>query len=274
MNKYKIIACDLDGTLLNNKSTISRENLAAIKKLLEMDVYFVPCTGRGFSELPKELKDNPDVRYAICSNGAVVYDRQVGNVVTNCIANSDMKEIMDILYSYDAHFTCRHGGKCYVDKAFHGEEFFEFYHICQPHIRVMCDYGVCLDNFKEFCYSADEVEAISTIFREVADKTECVKRLRKHEELRIVEIDDYAIEFFNVNAGKGNALKSLVDLLEVDISETIGMGDSENDISIVQAAGLGLAVANADDSLKKVADEVVCSNEEHAVEYVLKHYFL
>lgn len=272
MNQYKIIACDLDGTLLNNKSEISPENLSAIKAFAGKGVYFVPSTGRGFSELPKELKDNPHIRYAICSNGAVVCDKQAGNVVTNCITNKEMQEILDILYSYDVHLTCRHNGKCFVDTAFHSAEHFEYYNVCIPHIRVMLNYGVCLDDFKEYCYKADGVEAISAIFHKSEEKNECAKRLKAFEGLQIAEIDEFSIEIFNVNAGKGNALLTLAEKLGIEQSQTVGMGDSTNDISLVKSAGLGLAMSNSDDALKEVADMIICSNEEHSVDYVLKNF--
>ena len=68
-------------------------------------------------------------------------------------------------------------------------------------------------------------------------------------------------------------MHSLADMLGVAHGDTISIGDSDNDASIVEAAGLGLAVSNACDSLKAVADEEICSNEEHAIAYVLTHYF-
>ena len=68
-------------------------------------------------------------------------------------------------------------------------------------------------------------------------------------------------------------VQHLADLLGIDYSDTISAGDSNNDLTITQAAGLGLAVSNACDSLKEVADEIICSNDEHIVSYILNHYF-
>ena len=67
-------------------------------------------------------------------------------------------------------------------------------------------------------------------------------------------------------------MHTLADMLGVDIADTISIGDSDNDESMILAAGLGLAVSNAWDSLKAVANGVICSNDEHAVAYVLAHY--
>ena len=97
--------------------------------------------------------------------------------------------------------------------------------------------------------------------------------LLENERLRVVGADEYNLEICSASAGKGNALASLAKELGVKIESTIAMGDSDNDCSIVEAAGLGLAVSNANDALKSVADEIICSNEEHSLEFVLGKYF-
>ena len=74
-----LIITDVDGTLLHEKDGISKENLEAIKKLGEMGIIFVPCTGRTFAEVPEEIRELPGVRYVIHSGGAVVFDKKTGD---------------------------------------------------------------------------------------------------------------------------------------------------------------------------------------------------
>ena len=76
--KYKLIACDLDGTLLNSEGRLSPENAKAISELAEKSVLFVPATGRAFFESPEEIRNHPDVRFFILSNGAVIQDLKNG----------------------------------------------------------------------------------------------------------------------------------------------------------------------------------------------------
>lgn len=272
MRNYKIVASDLDGTLLNNQAKISRENLDAIKALSQKGAYFVPSTGRTFSEIPEELRDNADIRYAIYSNGAVVFDKCTGERILNCISNSVCREILDVLNTYETHITVRYDGQCFVDAQYRSEEEFDYYNIIEAHRVVVRDFAVFLNDFKDFTYSLDNVEVFSAFFRNMEDKLACADYFRKMGSLRVVEVSEYNLEIININAGKGNALHSLADKLGVDYSDTISIGDSDNDSSITQAAGLGLAVSNACDSLKEVADEIICSNEEHVVRYVLSHY--
>ena len=71
---YKIVACDLDGTLLRDDKTISEETVEILKKVTQMGVVFLPSTGRTHRELPPVIRELPFLRYALCCNGAAIYD--------------------------------------------------------------------------------------------------------------------------------------------------------------------------------------------------------
>ena len=273
MKPYRIIASDLDGTLLNNKSEVSPENLEAIAQLTKMGVHFVPCSGRTLAEIPPVIRNNPSIRYFIYANGAVVWDRIENKHIFNCISNSTGREILDLLTNYEAHLTIRHNGQCIVDAAFQNDAAFDYYNVIEAHQDCVLNYAVLLDDFLSYAYEADNVEVFSVFFRNYEDKLTCKEQLEKNKDLRVVEASEYNLEIVSSTAGKGNALYSLADLLGIDRATTMSLGDSDNDSSITQAAGLGLAVADACNELKAVADEIICSNEEHAVAYVLAHYF-
>ncbi len=273
MNKYKLIASDLDGTLLDSSARISRQNLDAIDKLSEMGVHFVPCSGRTFSELPQELKDNKNIRYVIHSNGAVVFDRKTGKRILNCIPGDLVCKILDALHSFKTHITYRLNGECFVDARFQDEASWDYYNVCKAHRTVVRDFAVYLEDFDEKSYAADNVEVFAAFFHDYSEKLACIKQLEKEPLLRVVELDENNIEVMSASAGKGNALMALAKMLGIDISETMSLGDSRNDISITQTAGLGLAMSNAWETLKNLADKIICSNDEHAIAYVLEHYF-
>lgn len=273
MEKYKIVASDLDGTLLNNQSQISRENMEAIEKLAGMGAYFVPSSGRTLSEMPTEIKNSPAVRYIIHSNGAVVFDKQAGPLSLTCLPNSTVRAIMDVLTDYEANVTVRHNGQSIVDASCQSAQDFAYYNVIEAHQHCVRNYSVHVDNFAEHVYNADNVEVFSAFFHSYEEKLECRARLEKIEKLRIVEASEYNLEIMNVDAGKGNALYALADLLGIDRKATISLGDSDNDTSIIKAAGLGLAVSNSCDILKAAADRIICSNEEHAIAYVVSNYF-
>lgn len=273
MGKYKIVACDLDGTLLDESGNVSRENLLAVEALYEKGVNFVPCTGRGISEIPKSLADSPYVRYFISSNGSKIHDKLTGDNRLLCLSNALLCDVLDIIFSYVAHVTVRHSGSVYVDELEESDEKLKYFNICPAHESVIRNYSTSVSDFKNFCRTLDGVESVAVFFHDDDELTACKKRVALLSELRIVESWPHNIEIFSADAGKGNALRILSATLGVDMGSVIAIGDSDNDSSMIDAAGLGLAVKNACDSLARAADAVICSNSEHCVDYVLSHYF-
>ena len=273
MANYKILASDLDGTLLNSKSQISEENEKAIAVLNEMEVLFVPCTGRSYSELSEELKNNQYIRYYILTNGAMIYDKTTNNKILNCIPNQMLKKILDIIYDYDIHIVFRSNGILYANPVQCDSASFDLYNVCKDHRHVVTNYATFIDDFDTAVRTSDNVEEISIFFGDLEKLYECQERLSAFDELNIVHGFVNNLEIFSKDAGKGTAILKLADMLGIDHNCTISMGDSENDISSIKLAGLGLATENACDNLKQAADEIICSNDEHTIEYVLNQYF-
>ena len=79
---------------------------------------------------------------------------------------------------------------------------------------------------------------------------------------------------YSSDEGKGKTLVALADKLGVDIADVIAIGDSNNDKTMIETAGLGLAVANACNALKELADQTICGNSEHVAQYVLEHFII
>ena len=114
---------------------------------------------------------------------------------------------------------------------------------------------------------------VGVFFLSEADRQACVEELIEAGMFGFIEWDGLTYcEIFSKNAGKGNALLALADRIGCRREQTIGVGDSTNDLTLIRSAGLGLAMSNACRALKNEADEVICSNDEHAVQYILEHY--
>ncbi len=272
MAKYKIVCSDLDGTLVNSQSNISAENLKAIELMAEKGAFFVPSTGRAFWDLPNELRNNEHIRYFICSNGAVVFDKHTKQSHLVGIRKKLSQEIFAILRSYEVHLSVRDSGKCYVDERYINDEAFDYYNVFAAHRAVVSEFALRLKDFAPFCDALTKVEAISASFHDRAEMLAARERLERLGGLRVVDASEYMLEIVNVEAGKGNALLWLCEHLGVSREESIGVGDSDNDSTMLCAAGLGLAVSNACESLKETADEIICSNDEHAIKYIENNF--
>lgn len=189
------------------------------------------------------------------------------------MTNDMVAKIFAILSNFEAHVSLRQGGICYADANGSNVDAYNYYNMCEPHRDVIRKYGHLKNNFNEFCLNLDHVEVMSVFFHTEEDRAKCQKCLKEIKELSAVRSFAYNLELMNKRAGKGNALLALSCLLGIAKEKTIGLGDSENDSSIIQAAGLGLAVSNAAESLKALADKIICSNEEHVISHIVKHYF-
>ncbi len=271
MPQYKLIASDLDGTLYNNKTQISNENINAINELCEHGILFVPSSGRTMSEMPSTLRENPDIRYYIYSNGAAAIDTHTGEKILMCMSQSVVGKVLDTLYSFKTHVTLRHDGICYIDANFQKESDYQFYNVHDVHKRVITEFAVLKDNFKDFVYSLDNVEVMSIFFNSESEMQQCKKQLATIEGIVVADSWPYNLEIFSKSAGKGAALTALAKKLGISLEQTIGVGDSGNDLSLVKAAGLGLAVDNASPVLKNACNKIICSNEQHAIKYILEN---
>ena len=99
---YKIFACDLDGTLLDDNSNVSKDNFDAIEQMTKDGIEFALCTGRTFYEIPQSLRDFQSIRYIIYSDGSVIYDKKKNkNVYEHYIDMQTLIRLYNLLSSYD-----------------------------------------------------------------------------------------------------------------------------------------------------------------------------
>ena len=273
MYKYKIVASDLDGTLFDNNARVSEKNANAIRSLNEKGILFVPSTGRTYGDISEELRSNENIRYFICSNGALVFDKETGNSIKNGIDGDLLKKALDILYEYDVHISIRTDGVAVTDATKYSDKAFLDYNLCPAHIDVLKNFAKPIEGFKEFAYKVQNAEALSTFYKSIDDLFECQRRLNALGGLWAVRQFEYNLDVCNSSTSKGDALMALADLLGIDRAATIGVGDNDNDISLIEAAGIGLAVSNSSENLKMLANKIICSNEEGAIDYIDKNYF-
>lgn len=269
MNNYKLIACDLDGTLVGTDLELSPENYSAIKELTNMGVVIVPSTGRTLCEM-EEIVDLPEIRYVIYSNGAAIYDKITGENIFLGLNDDCAGFACNVLEKFDALTVIHKDGKTYADRK--KIERIKDYNANANVEHLVTNFCIRDENFRETFLSGG-IESASVFFRSNEDRSKCCNMIVSHPDLCAVEGWHCNIEFFNKDAGKGSALKILSEKLGIDMEDTISIGDSDNDTQMTLMAGLGLACENACDSLKKVADKIICTNDEHVIRYVQKNYF-
>ena len=269
---YKIIFSDLDGTLLNSDIEVSEENQAAIRKMSEMGVLFVPSSGRTLYEMPECVRDNPDIRYISYADGAVILDKRTGERICACMDKKLAHFVLDMLGEYDTLLTVRNSGRSYVDETKNSYSDHDHYRLSKGYSDFIYEFDTPVGDYQNFVRSFDEVEMICVFFSSDAELEACRARVDAHPDLVCAMSAPHNIEIFHKDAGKGNALLRLAAHLGIPREQTVAMGDSSNDSSMITAAGLGLAMANAWPDLAAIADGHICHHNDHAAAYVLKHY--
>ena len=148
------------------------------------------------------------------------------------------------------------------------------YRMTKMYSRFIHRYSRPVGDFKSFCKALPNIEMICVFFANDAELEDCKQKIAAREDLICAPCERYNVEIFSKDAGKGNALLRIANHLGIDQSETIAVGDSPNDETMLRAAGLGLAMGNAWDELLPAADARICTNEEHSIKYILENYIL
>lgn len=272
MSTYKLVASDLDGTLLKQDQTLSPENGAAIAEMVRRGVHFAISTGRTYGEILPALREDPNIRFFIHSDGAVIYDKRDDVRHTACFSGEAQKLVLDALFGCKSWFTVRYNGISYYDGEHSSEADYDFHRVTHYYRAMVASCNIPKGDFQAFCYGMEEIEQITVFFADDGELAHCEKLFRDSGLLDTSCSSPNSFEVYSSVAGKGNALLKLAGILGVAPEQTIAIGDTTNDVSIVVAAALGLATSNAMEGLKVVSDEVICSNEEHVAQYVLEHY--
>lgn len=272
MKSYKLVASDLDGTLLNREKRISRENKEAIGEMASLGVHFVASSGRCLREMPCEIMENPHIHFISCSDGAVVYDKNtLSPLVKNYMPREVVSKCVDILKDYEIVSMTHVDGKLFIDENDCNHENYLYNNVTFGFEELMCSLGTRVEDCLEESRRTDLLELFCVFFHSPDERNECIKRLLDLGDVKIASSEKNNLEIYYKKAGKGNALISLAEHLAIDIEQVIAVGDSLNDVEMVKEAGLGLAVSNATAELLEIADRVICSNEEHAAKYILEN---
>ncbi len=267
----KLIALDMDGTLLNSKSELSEGNKKALEKAMQAGILVVPATGRVYSTLPEAVKNLPGVKYVLSSNGAAVY--QVGQqkpIYTNFMTAEKAIKIHRAIEDVHCIKEFYINGYGYFEKKL--LDCIDTFDIL-PAFRKF--YGIkklAVDNIEEFIQQNDGVEKINLPWITAALRTELLKRLSTVEGLALTSSLGENIEINNEGANKGDGLKGLCQKIGLDMSEVMACGDGCNDLEMIAEAGYGIAMANGDEQVKQKAKFVTLSNDEDGVAYAIKKF--
>jgi Cof subfamily protein (haloacid dehalogenase superfamily) len=267
---YKLIAIDMDGTLLNDHHEVTPEVYDALHAAKKKGVKIVLCTGRpvgGVHRYLESLQLNQEGDYVIAYNGALVQNTHTNEVVSELSLNyQDLKDLYEL--SLELNTTM---------------QFFDSAHLYTPN-RNISRYTVLESYMTQvpLCYKTlDEVPADMVIPKvmfineeEKLDKIIASIPPEFKEKYFMVRSSPFFYEILHPEVSKGNAVKQLASILGISQQEIIAIGDNGNDLTMIEYAGCGVAMANAIPEVKKAANFHTMSNNENGVAYAIQELVL
>ena len=272
----KIIALDLDGTLLNVRKELTPRTCRALAAAAARGHQIVPATGRALRAIPEEILSLPFVRYVISINGASVTDEATAERLYRAeIPRETALELMDFAKRYDCMYDCY-----WQDTGWSNRSFLErvryYNHFDEEVVKLILRSRRPVDDLESLIRErADSVQKVQLCFRDLEEREDA----RAHIRARFPEI--VATSSFQNNlelnwktADKGRGLMVLAAHLGVPEADTVAFGDSSNDLSMLLAAGTGVAMGNASDEIKAACDAVTAPNTEDGVAAYIEQYLL
>ena len=269
----RILALDLDGTLLDSEKRLSDVNRNALAAAAAKGLLVVPTTGRFFGMMPPAVRDLPFVRYAITVNGAQVYDRETDTaIVREELPLDKALAIMRFLDGFDVIYDCYQDNwgrmtKSMQDKA---EEYAQ-----DPHyVKMIREFRKPYPDLKSYLVEQGrDVQKIMLFARDPAVRDALAAELPARFDGLAVSTSTFNNLEINVStAHKGRAIERFAAHFGWTLANCMAFGDGLNDLSMVKMAGTGVAMANAAPEVLAAADYVTLSNDEDGVAAALRHF--
>jgi Cof subfamily protein (haloacid dehalogenase superfamily) len=259
----KMIACDMDGTILNDQNVLSEITQFKVKEISKLGIKVLLATGRMVEAVEKHLKLLGTSSIVVADNGAVIKDISSGkkyfedyvdfNIAKAVLAFASQNEI-------SIHFNCSDG--TYAEHIGFLSSMFE------DHLNIHIHKINSLNNLDK--------NIISILL--ISDKKSLIFILEKINNLYKDKFDHvlipwfediWQLQFLPANTSKDNGVFKVAEMMNIKKSEIMSFGDSYNDINLIKQSGIGIAMDNAVDDLKHAADYITLSNKEDGVAYVL-----
>lgn len=243
---YKLIALDMDGTTLGDDGEISEVNRKWLLEAMREGVKVVFATGRGMVRITRFMEALGMTGPVITTNGGEVW-RNPGLLHSRRTLDLDVvNEICRMAIEEDLDFWAYTAEGLFKRNAWIIEEQISQYAWLKFGFRI----------------------------HDQAQMVRLRQQLSTWDRIEVTSSMPHQIEVNASGVNKGNAVCQVCSMLDIDMSDVVAIGDGENDISMITAAGLGVAMGNATDEVKQCADLITATNEQHGVAQIIQQYIM
>lgn len=265
LNNIKIAFIDIDGTLTNSKKELTEITVEAVKQLINKGIYVVLCSGRTNSYVCKFSKKANASQYVIACNGAEIYDyKNKKNIYANKLSLKDIKTLWNYCNKYDMECNINTEKERYTNKENNqGKilikdikeiEDIDIFQIVSGHKSLLF-----MEEMEKYIYDSPTLK--------IANASNIYIN-------KIIDGNGYFFDITNKDVSKGNAIKKILEYLNIPKENSIGFGDHINDYDLFNAVGFKVAMGNANDNLKVQADFITLTNDENGVADFINKYLL
>lgn len=270
----KMIGLDLDRTTLRSDHEMSRETEETLRQVADMGVHVVIATGRSFYSMPPSVHRIDGIEYTVNSNGAEIRELKTGKTVySNYIDKDEVVKIVEFLQERDFSVEFFNDGKAYINT-----DQYEIVKAGKAQRRAR-EYVLETRNPVEDVYAfalehKNAIENINVFFDTDEEKFRTWEEAKIFKNVTLTSSLPDNIEFGGMTTSKASALSHLAEKLGIKKEEIMCCGDSLNDKEMLEMAGFAVAVDNACDEIKDIADYITDNNDNDGVAKAIKKFIL
>jgi len=268
---YKLIAFDMDGTLLTSDKTVSDKTMEALYKVKEAGKEITISTGRNMCEMAGPLSGLPMVKYVMAISGALIMDVFNDAVIYSISLEKEIyNQIFDIVGDEDVMYHI-HSDLSIMqkDKVTHTADY-----NMGAYQDMFMKITTKADNIREYCNQNNPNVYKLNLYCRSTEQREMLYERLKGLPIEMSYAETASLECSPKGISKGSGLKKLCEHLGITIDEAIAVGDAENDLEILKTAGLSVAMGNAKDIVKQTAAVTVSDNDHDGCAEVIYKYML
>ncbi len=274
---YKMVCIDMDGTLLGKGKKISEESKKVIKKIHDKGVEIVVTTGRIYNNAAYYSNLLGVKSPVIAANGAIVREKYSNKVIYENAMETDVcLKLIELLYKMDFffHFYTLDSIYCGDKITKLGTELYMTKQVGYENLKIKYHIIKNLEEWKAFFKRTNGQITKCIAFSPRPSKITALKKeLNNMDDIVYFGAGSRSVEINNKGVSKGRGVKALADYYGFKREEIVCIGDNENDISMIEYAGLGVAMGNAIDEVKALADYITDTNKKNGVAKAIKKIF-
>lgn len=289
---YKLVAIDLDGTLLNSYGEVPNKNKEAIQKALKKQVEVVLTSGRPIMSVKNLANEIGCNKYMICGNGAITYDIQKEEIIYNrFLEKNKVLQIIRICEENSIFYNVYTKDTILTKNLNYNILFYHQENMSKPEDKKTRI--TIMPNIEEYVQNREEEDYLKiticdndkVVFNSIIRKLRTIRgvdvldvahmsRKKIKDGTEVVSMEYYYTEITNTNVDKWQAIENLIQKLNIKQEEVMAIGDNINDSEMVKKAGLGVMMGNSAPYIKEIADVVVSDNDTDGVSEAIEKYIL